>query len=123
MLEREPYESGNIVHVELVHHATPIGLYRLRRKKERRSGFGGRFPFCYELENLPLAAAQAVERRCRATLAQILVDHRPDNFLTEVPSSRLDGANGGDNLGAGRFFEHVALRAGLERAKDMLGGR
>src|SRR6267143_2067674 len=120
MPHRELHELHGIADLELLHDARAVGLHGLRRKRQRLRYRGVGAPLDDQLQHIPLAQREAVERTDVRAFTKIVVDHRLGDPVAQVA---LAGAQRADRLHhflARGFLQDVALRARLQGAVDVL---
>src|SRR5947209_8195416 len=94
---------------------------KTRARRQRDRGVGA--PLDDQLQHVPLAQGEAVERADVRAFAKVVVDHRLGNPMAQVALARPQRADRLHHFLARGFLQDVALRARLQGAVDVLGAQ
>src|SRR3990172_1320165 len=114
VLNRELDQSGGVADAKLVHQAAAVGVHRLGRKVQRLGDLRAGMPFRDQLQDLPLAPAQAFQGARHGAPADAFRDGFRD-LVAYVAVADADGAYGIDDFPRRRALEHVTLSARSQR--------
>src|SRR6266849_6520422 len=116
-------ELDGVADFELLHDARAVGFHGLGRKRQglRDRGIGA--PLDDQLQHVPFAQGEAVERADVRAFAKVVVDHRLGDPMAQVALARPERADRLYHFFPRRFLQDVALRARLQRAVDVLGAQ
>src|SRR5438445_6840864 len=120
MPHRELHELDGIADLELLHDARTVGFHGLGRQRQRLRDRGVGAPLDDQLQHVPLAQGEAVERADVRAFAKVVVDHRLGDPVAQVALAGPQRADRFHHFLACGFLQDVALRARLQGAVDVL---
>src|SRR5262245_45221546 len=77
-------EARQVLDLEFLHHAAAVGVDALRREAEALGDFRARAALDDQLQDLPLARAQPLDRIVLAALAQVALELGRVDLLAEI---------------------------------------
>src|SRR5712692_7978825 len=116
-------EFDGVADFELLHDARAVGFHGLGRKRQGLRDRGVGAPLDDQLQHVPFAQGEAVERADVRAFAKVVVDHRLGDPMAQVALARPQRADRLHHFLARGFLEDVALRARLQGAVDVLGAQ